>query len=392
MKTLYKHQQRFADKDPDKALLCWEGGLGKTIAGCVWLKSNKRPVGARLVICPKTVIGKWKRELIEWGADAQVDVVSRDEVKKMNLDKYVAIIIDECQDFASPLFQKGRSQRATVIYNFVKTHPNAHILELSATPIRSQSWNIHSLACYLGKFWPVKKFRDEFYHLSKKFGRFHYEPNSDWRIKIRPYLEEIADIVLMEECFDIPMQHESTEVIPWTKKQEEALRAECLSDDVSEWHMRHRLENGEEKYKHLEKMLDKYRKVIVVCHFRSQIDDYAERIGKNRQVFVLHGGVKDQDAVIQQAQASDDCVFIIQAGMSSGFDADKFSIMIFCSMSFAYVNYQQMKFRMKRSHNLHENFYFYLMGGKNDEAVFKTIMQGKDFDPLEYMSRSSSPW
>lgn len=389
MKTLYKHQQKFIEKDPDKALLVWEAGLGKTIAGCEWLKSNHRPNGRRLVVCPKAVKEKWKRELIEWKASLNVDVVSRDEVKKMDLNKYCILVIDECQDFSAPLFEKGRSARATTIYNFVKDNPNAHILLLSATPVRSTPWNAHTLACYLGKYWSQKLFRAEFFYMSNMYGRYHYEKKADWRINIRKYVESISDIVLMEECFDVPLQHERGVSVPWTPTQEKALKEASAESELAEWHLRHRAENGSEKFKVLEGLLSGVRKAVIVCHYRDQIDNYVKWIGNDRQVFVLHGGVKDQDAVIQQAQNSDDCIFIVQAQMSSGFDADKFSVMIFASMSFSYVNFQQMKGRIKRSHNLHENFYIYLLGGKCDNAVYEQVIAGKDFDPISYLAGTS---
>jgi hypothetical protein len=133
--------------------------------------------------------------------------------------------------------------------------------------------------------------------------------------------------------------------------------------------------------------MDGYRKVIVVAYYREQIDDYVARIGDNRQVFVLTGSVKNQDAVIQDAREADDCVFIIQAQMGAGFDAGEFSVVIFASMSFRYVDYVQMKGRVKRINNLHENTFIYLLGGKNDQAVYNSIQQNKDFDVHDYLSK-----
>lgn len=314
---------------------------------------------------------------------------SRDEIKKIDLNQYGAIVLDEAQDFASPIFTKDRSQRTTVLYNYFKTHPEAHMLALSATPIRSTPWNIHTLAVYLGLYWDHRKFRDEFHYLTDIFGRMHYEKNKTWRIDVRPYLEKVSDIVLMSDVVDVPIQHEQVIKIKWTPALEQDLQTKIDAEYLepsAEWHARHRAEQGKEKFKVLQEQLDKYRKVIVVCMYTSQIDEYAKAIGEDRQVFILNGKTKNQDEVIAQAQASDDCVFIVQASMGAGFDADKFSVIIFASMSFKYIDMAQMKFRVKRIHNLHENTFVYLLGGKCDQAVYNQVNAGRDFDPIEYIA------
>lgn len=383
MKKLYAHQQRFLDKNPDRALLVWEGGLGKTIAACEWMKL--RPNVRFLVACPKSIIKKWKQELEEWGATA--DVVSRDQIKKIDLTIYGGIVLDECQDFAAPLFDRSRSYRAATVYNYLKNHSRAHVLLLTATPVRSTPYNIHTLACYLGIYWDIKKFREQFFYFTDLYGRWHWEKKPSWRKAIRSYIEEISDIVLMKDVVDVPIQHEQVIQIPWLKTEENKLHTRYL-EPSAEWHERHRLEQGDAKWKEIERLTGKYRKVILVVYYRAQIEDYIKRIGDDRQVFVLHGGVKDQGQVIADAREADDCIFIVQASMSAGFDAHEFSVVIFASMSFKYVDYQQMKFRVKRITHLHENIFYYLIAGKCDKAVYSAITAGKDFDPIEYLAHN----
>ena len=382
---LYKHQQRFADSNPDKAMLVWETGTGKTVSACVWIKARAKI--KMLVVCPKGIVGKWKRDLIDMNTVA--DVCTRDEVKKIDLNNYGGLVLDEAQDFASPLFDKSRSQRSEVIYNFIKKNPDAPILLLTATPVRSTPWNIHTLACFIGHFWKVLDFREEFFYITNKFGRIHYEKVNGWQKKIRPLVERIADIVLMSDCVDVPVQHNQIIDIKWTQKQENELKEQIYQEPVAEWHARHRMEQGAEKIKVVKDLVNGYRKVILVCHYRSQIDEYAKILSKDRLVFVLNGDVKDQDAVIEEAKASDDCIFIIQAQMGAGFDAGEFSVVIFASMSFRYVDYVQMKGRVKRINNLHENTFIHLLAGKNDKAVYNTIKSNQDFDVHNYLTGSS---
>lgn len=386
--SLFEHQKRFLRKNPDRALLVHETGTGKTVTACMWMQL--RPEVKMLVACPKGIIGKWKRDLKEWGVDKKrVDVVSRDEIKKIDLTNYGGLVLDEAQDYSSPLFDKSRSKRAEVVYKYIRQHPSACVLLLTATPVRSTPWNIHTLACYLKIFWEIHDFRHTFFHMTDKYGRLHYEKNVGWQKAIRPYVEGISDIVLMSDCVDVPQQHHKVIHIPWTQKQENALQKQQYEEPALEWHTQHRMEQGEPKWEILWNLMSGYRKVIVVCHYRSQIDEYVQKIGDQRLVFVLNGSVKDQDKVIEEAKSADDCIFIIQAQMGAGFDAGEFSVVIFASMSFRYVDYVQMKGRVKRINNLHENTFIHLIGGKNDQAVYNSIQQNKDFDVHDYLTRTS---
>ncbi len=375
MNTLYKHQARFIAANPDKALLVWETGTGKTVAACEWIK--KRKTKRTLVICPKAIVEKWERDLAEWNAHAVVCSMSR--LDKMNLDMFNAIVIDEAQHFASPLFTAGSSMRTKTIYEFIRQHPKTDVLLLTATPVRSTPWNIHSLACFIGTFWDIRKFKHEFFYQTDMFGRWHWEKKPDWRKGIRAYVEEIADIVLMKDCADVPEQKEKMVSIPW-EKSDETLLAAGYKEPSAEWHDRHRAENGRKKFEKMIEISNGYRKVIVVCHYTKQIDYYKEWIGDDRAVFVLDGRTKNQDETIEAAKAADDCIFIVQASMGAGFDASEFSTVIFASMSFRYVDMVQMKGRVKRINNLHENIFYYLIGGKCDKRVYEVIMAGKDFD------------
>jgi superfamily II DNA or RNA helicase len=373
MKTLYKHQQRYMDeRNRNRDLLVWEMQTGKTAVACEWIKYRKHI--KILVVCPKSIVAKWKRELVEWGAVA--DVVSRDHVKKIDLKNYGGLVLDEAQDFASPLFTKQRSARAMVIYNYIKCHPLACVLLLSATPIRSTSWNLHTLACYLNVIYPFREFRDEFFFFTDMYGKWHYEPRNDWRFKIRPYLENLADIVLLKDCIDVPDHTHQIINIKQTKKVDKSL----------EWHERHRAEQSDAKWKELKALIDGYRKVIVVVYYKDQIDDYVKRIGNDRPVFVLDGRTKDQNQVIEDAKQTDDCVFLLQASMGAGFSAAEFSVMIFASMSFKYVDYIQATGRLNSTENIHKNNYIYLIGGECDKAVYDTIISGHDFNPHKYLS------
>lgn len=382
--TLYAWQEDFINNhNKDRVLLCAEAGTGKSFAAISWLQLRSHLKA--LVIAPLGIQLKWKEDLKKWKVNA--DVVTTDAIKKIDLNKYGAVVVDECQNINSALFDKSRSQRTTAFYTYVRSNPKAHIFLASATPIRSKPENLHTLACYIGIYWDIKRFRDEFLHLTNKFGIFHYEPNKTWRKDIRPKLENISHIVNMADCVDVPV-HEHKEInIPWTKDQEEKLVQQYL-EPSAEWHARHKAEQGEKKYKELAKIMDGNRKVIVVCYYLEQIEYYKKCIGDDREVYIMTGSTKNQGQVVKDANESEDCILLIQAGLGAGFDLDRFSVMVFASMSFAFVHLVQMQARINRIHNLHPNQYIYLLGGKCDLAVYQQVHKGFDFHPPAYYNKN----
>ena len=105
---------------------------------------------------------------------------------------------------------------------------------------------------------------------------------------------------------------------------------------------------------------------------------------------MVNGSVKDQETILKQANECDECFLIVQASLGAGFDADSFSCVVFASMSYKARDWVQMKFRVRRIHNLHPVQYYYLIGGECDEAVYDTIMLGKDFLPSEWQTNDPS--
>ncbi len=57
--NLYKHQKRIVEKAPEKHILAWEMGTGKTIAALELAKLTQN----LLVICPKSLKEQWKENM-----------------------------------------------------------------------------------------------------------------------------------------------------------------------------------------------------------------------------------------------------------------------------------------------------------------------------------------
>ncbi len=371
----HKHQEKFAKDYTGKNLLVHEAGTGKTICAILWLKDNRD--SDALVVCPRRVVEKWKKALKDWGSKATV--ISKEEFKKTPIRQYSAVVIDECDWFASPLFTKGRSQLTEKMYELIK-ETNPQTLLLSATPIRSNPYNLHTLLTFSGHYIDWKKWRDYFFELRTLpyLPRPAWLPKKNWRKLIRPTLEKYSDIVLMKDCVDF-LPPETHEIVP--VKSDKFINTEWEGTKAFFEEHKHEQKNKVETILEISRQ---YRKVLVVAYYTEQIDDLYKKLSKDRETYVLKGGVKNQEEVIKNAYDSDECFFIVQASVGEGFDLDNFSAVIFASQSYAVRDYVQMKARVRRIHNLQPSIYYYLHAGKCDKAVYKNVIAGKDFIPSEY--------
>lgn len=378
--ALLKHQEKYAESYKDKELVVHEGGTGKTVCACVWLKDGRDR--SALIIVPKRVVKKWQATLGDWGARGKV--VSKEQFKKMTIEEIgepSALVVDEADEFASPLFVKGRSALSRALYELVRAYPDMPVLLLTATPIRSTPWNLHTLLCYRGIYIDWKKWRSQFFSLERRpfLPRPMWLPKKDWRTKIRPFLEEYADIVLLKDCVDeLPPVQEAT-----VKVETPPLAVNPEWEPMKAFVAEHRHEQVN-KPAEIIRIGKEYRKVLVVAHYVEQVLELEKALSRDRQTFAVYGGAKEQEDILKKAAESDECYLIVQASLGVGFDGDTFSSIVFASMSYKVRDYVQMTYRVRRIHNLHPVRYDFLIGGRCDLRIFETIKKGLDFVPSHW--------
>ena len=201
---------------------------------------------------------------------------------------------------------------------------------------------------------------------------------------IRPTLEKYSDIVLLKDCVgSLPaVKEETIKTKPRRKLIEEPW-------DVN-FYDKHRIEQ-DNKVDSILEISRSYRKVLVVAYYVEQVEQLEEELSNRRQTFAVHGKTIKQEQVLKEANESDECFLIVQASLGAGFDADSFSCVVFASMSFKARDFVQMKYRVRRIHNLHPVVYYYLIGGICDAKVKQTIELGRDFIPSEWGPTTSTP-
>ena len=365
--TLYPHQQKFLQENPDKGLLCFETGTGKTLTAVEWMKL--RPTRSFLVVCPKQILKMW-RDVVE-DIPVSVVVVTKEQFKKIDLSPYTGIVVDEAdQGFGSPLFTKGRSAMATTLYNWIRLHSQAPVLLLSATPIRNAPHTAHTLLSYIQKAPDWKVYRNEQYQLvSRPYNpRPFWEPLKNWQRRAAAIITKNASIASMSDIVDVPTQYD------------EVVEVKEAKVEADSWHDFARAESGPEKLAWIREYSKGKRKVIIVSRYLDTIERYSKELAKDREMFVLTGATRNQEEVIAESRNSFECYLLIQADLAAGYELPEFSHMIFASLSFSVRSLTQMKGRVLRINALKSNYYTYLLGGPNDKKVYKRVVEeGLDF-------------
>ena len=385
---LYKHQKEFLEANPDRAILTFGAGTGKTLTALLWMKDKDNT----LVICPKSLKARWIKDVGKHNIKA--DVLTKEEFKKVDILKYDTIVIDEVHFFNSPIFVKGTSAMTEKMYYWVRNKPQGKFLGMTATPISSQPWNIHTLLTLSGKYIDWKKFRSHFYSLqSPRYlkGRFAWlvkEGTEDepfnWRTQARKLVERYTWTATMQDIVGyIPEQHYEVISIPLSKKEKDLIKEQEtnpeLESDIAIWYAQHRLEQTKAKIKKIKELSADHSKVVIYAKYKEQIKELEKSLSSERQVYVMTGETKDQGAVIEQAQNDSECYFIIQADIAEGYELPDFTCVIYASQSWRKISDVQSQARVQRINNLKSNWYYWLIAGEKDRLVYETIKKGDDF-------------
>jgi len=375
--SLYPWQEKALTPPNDHAIWCAEAGTGKSFAAGLWLQQGNRADNA-VIICPKQIRADWKKR-----APYATVYSFEDFVKAIPPDNPTSVVVDEADAMASPLFvAKSRSQRTGKLYDYLYNYEDVHILLLTATPVRSTPWNMHTLLILAKIKSPVtwKKYRDIYFELQYKpfLPRPAYFPKAGWQKQMQELINTYTHTALMSDMVELP--EETHEIITlkapdYEKNEEWEPMAQFVAD--------HRLEQ-QSKHKQIKEIARGFRKVVVVAHYREQIDELSKQLSKERDTFILDGRTRTPESVIAEAEASPECYFIIQASVGAGFELPSFAVMIFASQGYSVRNWVQMKARIKRINSLKPTKYFYLLGGRCDKMIYESIKKGKDFVPSEY--------
>lgn len=410
---LYAHQERFLAKNPDRRLLVWDTGTGKTRGSIEWANKGE---DTALFIVPKSLKENWHRNLRDFFTFRTRNhghIVTKEQFRRDwdELPRFGQIVVDEGHYFAGPDSAMTKSLRS-----YIKKHDIKRILIATATPYLSSPWNIYTLSLHLGVHWSYIKFHEHFFEkkyvgqreiAGKKVGRAVDSIKPDMEEDIAKCVAAIGDVVRLDECADVPEQVFENELFELNEEQRAAIKGITDMNPMVRYTKFHQIEGGslkgdeyeDGKWYHpaqMERLRDivgANKKVAVVCRYNFQIDMIQSelfRAGDKRfNIYVIRGDVKNRDEIVQKIEAADEAVVLINAACSEGYELPSVPLMVFWSLSFSYKDYKQMLGRILRINKLKKNVYLHLLTPGVSSAVYGSIMKKQDFD-IEIYARDQT--
>ena len=361
----------------------------------------------------------------KWTRDAEATltvpylVLSKEKFKSSaaTLPTYGTVIFDESHH-ASGL--TSQLYKATLTYTRRPGVENIYLL--TATPYRSTPFNVYALAQLLGHNWPYKAFRDKFFDTQQ----LHYRrcpivprcpgcrqccrtvlvKKEDHASKeaIAKALRTLGSVVRLEDCVDLPPQQFRVEELPLSVEQRKLYKQFVEGSPATRASYRHRVESGhvygegyaEDQFldsapviERCRELAAEFEKLVVVCKFRLQMEHLSRLLqADGRTVMQLHGDVKDRDTVVQAANAASECVLLVQAACSEGYELPTFGVMVFASQDYSLMNWTQIIGRVLRINSVKRNLYISLVVPKGvSEEVYKSVASQRDYDPARYAAK-----
>jgi len=435
----YQHQVRGFSRciQNDGYALLYQVGLGKSLTAIAAAGARYRrgEVKRLLIICPLAVQSVWERESKSLTVDNSVRLLEgsmakrRDALRSFPKDglhisvinyegarimpdelvkwKPDMLIVDESQRI-----KKHTSKQAKAVHKIAKETPYRIIL--TATPIGNSVQDVFSQ-------WKVidpSLFGNSYYAFRSRYiitGGYggHEIVGYKNMPELLQKMHSKALRVTAEEALDLPEQiFESRycRLEPKAQKIYNALKRECVSvlengGEITATNILTQLlrlhqctggylkADGSEQYTPistakldlledtLEDILAADEKVVVFCQFTAEIEALSRRLAqKGIRHEVLNGAAKDKGAVVERFQTDNEIrVLLCQISVGGvGITLTAASVMIFYSVSFSLIDYQQAVGRIHRINQTKRCLYIKLIAeGTVDEHIFAAIAQKK---------------
>ena len=411
---LFDHQKKIIAEDKHKTGFWLGTGSAKTAIALHMAK------GRTLVICPKTQFSdqNWQREVKKWNLDVNLIVISKETFRKeaRTLKRFDTVIVDECHTvlgvtpnvcYRNKQAVPKTSQLFEELQCYLeRTRPDRLYL-LTATIIRSPMtvWGAGVLLKQLSV--------DTFYSWRSAFyvklpiprrEAWVAKKDSDSKNRLALFVNKIGYTGRLSDYFDVPDQSFKTIYLDLNEKQKARMKELPMEypEPIVLLGKKHQLENGVlagNEYQPLEvfdnakidtilELALEFPRMVLFAKYTAQIAQIATALRKEGyKVLVLEGATKDRGELLAEANASDACVFIAQAQVSSGWELPDYPVMVFASMSYSVVDRIQAEGRILRANALKKNLYINLViRGGVDEAVAKCITEKQDFNERIYLN------
>lgn len=428
----YAHQEKIVSDDRKYTGLFTGTGSGKTRAGLLLAR------GSTLVIAPKTQREdrNWERGLADLLKDPDapvpelesLTVVSKEDFRRdwNTLPYFDTIIGDEAHTLlgvtpnvkwvkkqAIPMW----SQTFDALDKYIQKHRPKRLYLATATIMRSPM-TVWGAAKLLGREIDWYKFRAEYYVQLPMPGRTVFKPrdNPEIKDKLAALVRELGYVGRLEDFFDVPPQTFKTILVPLTANQRARIKEAPLEwpEPIVQLGKVHQIENGvlagdkfsapqsfvNGKLDILNELALEFPRMVVFAKYTAQIEAIASHLrAEGYKVLTMTGETQNRGELILEANKAKQCIFVCQAQISAGWELPEYPVMVFASMTYSFVDYDQALGRIQRANNIKKNLYIKLVArpefegkGKSrrmiggvDMAVEKSIANKQDFNERIYL-------
>lgn len=389
--NLFDHQKSLVLNSPDKHALIWETGTGKTYASLALIQKKK--LLTFLVICPKGLVQKWEKEVLEFGIVNQVyRIISKEQFKihMKELPPFDAVIVDEAHYFFGTTSALMKSLR-----EYFKKWDTKYRYFLSGTPYRSSPMDIYIMCALLGKKLPYWEFHNEFFYTVQMGSRSVPVVKTGIQHRIAELVHSVGSIVKLEECVDMPPELYTEDIVEPTKEQKDAIALLEGILPVTRYTAEHQIAGGTLKGNEYEpstfyasnklaKLKDRVASIdrtIVVCRYNNEIEYLQEELKSvGKRIEVIRGSTENREDLLKSLDNEDRYILIVNAKISEGWELTSCSHMIFYSYDFELKNYIQMFGRLRRLNKPRPVMYISIMVKDTiDMAVWASLKNKQDF-------------
>jgi superfamily II DNA or RNA helicase len=222
-------------------------------------------------------------------------------------------------------------------------------------------------------------------------------PKKNVEAELAELTKKIASVVNIYDCMDVPLQlHEEPEYYGLSRKQEKAIEDNYDPMPIVRYTLQHEIENGvllgnefkssetfeSDKHDRILDLVAENPKIAIICRYNDQIKLlWTLLIARGYAPFVINGSIKNRDEVCLKAEAAKEAIVLIQADCSMGYQLPSFGLCVFASMSYSYVNWEQMCGRFLRMDKPSRTTFMYLVteGESVDQGVYDAVKRKEDF-------------
>lgn len=392
MVKLYPHQALAVKESRDKWGLWFRQRVGKT-APAICL-ANERCKSA-LIISPKQIKNKWINEVVVWGNGiCDFKVISKEDIRLgKNVDKREAILVDE----AHMAFGNYKSQTYKALYKYIQDNQIKYVWLLTGTPMTASNWCVYSYAKLLGINYNWKKWQEHFNFPIKMGNRIIWQPKKGMENELQRILKSMGTVIDLKDITYVAEDEETIESFALNLAQKKLIKEMFDPMPIVRYGRQWQLESGVlksdgyretisipcDKDKRLIELVKDTEKIIIVCRYHDQIDKYIDILRPlGREIYEISGRVKRTAAdIAPEAENDPSAIVIIQAETYAGYDLKSFNTMVFASMSYSFVAYDQVCSRIKAIGKTTpcEYIYFITEGDSLDRAVYESVKKKQDF-------------